>query len=95
MRVRKWVETEPVQVEVELKREKARVVREPVDKRTAGAIGEADEEAEIVLREEQPVVSKETVAKERIGVETEVETERRTIEDEVRKERVEIDEDAR
>jgi uncharacterized protein (TIGR02271 family) len=95
IRIRKWVETEPVQVEVELKREKARVVREPVDGSVdAGEIGEGAEESEIVLREEQPVVGKQTVAKERIAVEKDVVSDRQTVGDEVRKERVEIEGDA-
>ena len=95
VRIRKWVETEPVQVEVELKREMARVVREPADASVpAGEIGDAGEETEIVLREEQPVVSKETVARERVSVETDVVTDRRTVTDELRKERIEVDGDA-
>ena len=90
VRLHKWVETEPVTVEVELSREKARVVREPADGTVdSGEIG--DDEAEIVLREERPVVGKETVAKERVRLEKDVETERRTVSDEVRKERVEVD----
>jgi uncharacterized protein (TIGR02271 family) len=92
-RLRKWVETEPVQIDVELKRETARVTREPMNQPVSGsAIG--DEEIDVTLREERPVVAKQTVAKERIGLETDVETERQTVTDEVRKERVDIDDDA-
>jgi uncharacterized protein (TIGR02271 family) len=95
VRIHKWVETEPVQVEVELKREKARVVREPADASVpAGEIGDEAEEAEIVLREEQPVVSKETVARERVSIETDVVSDRQTVSDEVRKERIEVEGDA-
>jgi uncharacterized protein (TIGR02271 family) len=92
VRLHKWVETKPVNVEVELKQEKARVVREPAD----GTVGEAeigDEDAEITLREERPVVAKETVAKERVRLEKDVEAERRTVSDELRKERVEVEGD--
>jgi uncharacterized protein (TIGR02271 family) len=89
-RLRKWVETEPVQMDVELQRETARVTREPVDEPVSGAeIG--DEEVEVPLREERAVVEKQAVAKERIGLETDVETERQTISDDVRKERVEVE----
>jgi stress response protein YsnF len=91
-RLRKWVETEPVQMDVELQRETARVTREPIDQPVdPSEIGE--EQAEVTLREEQPVVAKEAVAKERIGLETDVETERQTVTDEVRKERVEVEGD--
>ena len=92
-RLRKWVETEPVEMDVELQRETARVVREPIDEPVSGeAIGE--DEAEVTLREERPVVEKQTVAKERVGIRKDVETERETVRDEVRKERVDIDKDA-
>jgi len=95
VRIRKWVETEPVQVEVELKREKASITREPADaSMPAGTIGDGVEETEVVLREEQAVVSKETVAKERVSVETDVVSESETVTDEVRKERIEVDGDA-
>jgi uncharacterized protein (TIGR02271 family) len=95
VRLRKWVETEPVALDVQLRRETARVVREPLDQpvgRDADAFEE--KEVEIPLSKEEPVVAKKTVAKERVAVEKDVETERRTVEDEVRKERVEIEGDA-
>ena len=91
-RLRKWVETEPVEADVELRRERARVTREPIGQPVSGAeIGE--QEVEVPLRREEPVVQKETVAKERIGLEKDVETERATVADEVRKERVEVETD--
>ena len=37
VRLRKWVETEPVQADVELRRETARVEREPIDQPVSGA----------------------------------------------------------
>ena len=91
-RLRKWVETEPVQAGVDLQRERARVTREPVD-RPAGAGEIGEQEVEVTLRGEEPVVQKETVARERVGLEKDVETERETITDEVRKERVEVEGD--
>jgi stress response protein YsnF len=88
-RLRKWVETEPVEVDVDLRRETARVTREQIDQPVGeGELGE--EEVEMTLRQEQPVVQKQTVAKERLGLE-DVETERKTVEDEVRKEHVEVE----
>ena len=93
-RLRKWVETEPVQVDVDLQRETARVTRERVDRPASDAeIGE--EEVEVPLREEQPVVQKQAVAKERVGLEKDVQTERETVADEVRKERVDVEGDVR
>jgi uncharacterized protein (TIGR02271 family) len=91
VRLYKWVETEPVSVEVELAREKARVVREPADGTDEAEIG--GEDAEITLREERPVVAKEMVARERLRLEKDVESERRTVSDELRKERVEVEGD--
>jgi uncharacterized protein (TIGR02271 family) len=91
-RLRKWVETEPVEMDVELKRETARVTREPVNQPVSGAeIGE--EQVDVELREERPVVAKQAVAKERVGLETDVETETETVSDDVRKERVEVEGD--
>ena len=93
-RLRKWVETEPVETDVELRRETARVTREPIEQPVSGAeLGE--QEIEVPLREEEAVVQKETVAKERIGLEKDVETERQTVADEVRKERVDVEGDVR
>ena len=92
VRLRKWVETQPVQAEVDLQRETARVTREPVNAPvSATEIG--DEEVGVDLRAEQAVVQKQAVAKERIGVETDVETQRQTVSEEVRKERVEVEGD--
>ena len=92
VRLRKWVETEPVQIDVELRRETARVTREPIDQPVTDAdFGE--QEVEVELRGEQPVVAKEAVAKERIGIEKDVAVDRQTVSDEVRKEHVEVDGD--
>jgi uncharacterized protein (TIGR02271 family) len=91
-RLRKWVETEPVEMDVELRRETARVTREPIDRAVSDAdIGE--EEVEVDLREEEAVVQKQAVAKERVGLEKDVDTTRETVSDEVRKERVEVEGD--
>jgi uncharacterized protein (TIGR02271 family) len=92
VRLRKWVETEPAQMDVDLKRETARVTRERVDEPVADAeIGEED--IEVPLRAEKAVTQKRTVAKERIGVEKDVQTDRETVRDEVRKERVDMDDE--
>ncbi|MBA2356889.1 MAG: PRC and DUF2382 domain-containing protein [Actinobacteria bacterium] len=92
VRLRKWVETEPAEVDVDLKRETARVTREPIDEEVGGADFKEDE-IEVPLHAEEPVVEKRVVAKERVAVEKGVVTDRETISDELRKERVEVDED--
>jgi uncharacterized protein (TIGR02271 family) len=91
-RLRKWVETEPEEVDVALRRETARVTREPVD-RPAGEGELGEEEIDVPLRAEEAVVEKETVAKERVGLERDVETERETVGGEVRKEQIDVEGD--
>ncbi len=89
-RLRKWVETEPVALDVELRREVARVKRERIDE----PVGEhefGEDEAEVRLREERPVVQKQVVAKERVSLEKDVESGKQRVEDEVRKEHVEVE----
>jgi len=92
-RLRKWVETEPVQEQVEVQHETAYVTREAIDQPVSGAeIG--TEEIDVPLRGEEVVAQKQTVAKERIGLEKDVRTETETVTDEVRKERVAVEGDA-
>jgi uncharacterized protein (TIGR02271 family) len=91
-RLRKWVETEPVALDVELQREVALVSRERIDQ----PVGEHDfseEEVEMPLRGEKPVVQKQAVAKERVGLEKDVRTDKEKVRDEVKKERVEVEGD--
>jgi uncharacterized protein (TIGR02271 family) len=92
VRLRKWVETEPVQADVELERETAHVRRERIDEpTTAAAIGE--QEIDVVLHEERPVVAKETVARERIRLDRGLEVETTTVRDDVRREHVDVEGD--
>lgn len=95
VRLRKVVVTEHVQQTVPVRREEVRIEREPiteenVDRATAGPEISA-EEHEVVLHEEEPVVEKRTVPKERVRLDTETVTEQREISEEVRKERIETD----
>jgi uncharacterized protein (TIGR02271 family) len=90
VRLRKWVETEPVSEDVELRRETAQVERHQVNQPVSGAeIGE--EEAEMRLHREEPVVGKETVEKERIDVHREEEVEHEQVRADLQKEQVEVD----
>lgn len=93
VRLRKWVETEPVDMDVQLRQETARVTRERIDE-PAGDHDFQEEEVEVPLRGEEPMVQKQTVAKERVGVAKDVRTDTETVSDKVRKERVEVEGDA-
>ncbi len=91
VRLRKHVVTEEQQVTVPVSHEEVRVTREPVadGELRSGSIQE--DEQEVVLHEERPVVAKETVAMERVGLETETVREEQQVKDTVRKEQIEID----
>jgi uncharacterized protein (TIGR02271 family) len=96
-RLRKYVTTEQVTQTVPVQREEVRVEREPItdanlDAATSGpAISE--EEHEVTLREEEPVVEKRAVPKERVRLDTETVTDERQVAEEVRKEQIEVDGD--
>jgi uncharacterized protein (TIGR02271 family) len=94
-RLRKYVVTENVQTTVPLRREEVRLEREPItDENADQAMSGADiseEEHEVVLHEEQPVVEKRAVPKERVRLDTETVSEEHEISDEVRKERIEAE----
>jgi stress response protein YsnF len=87
LRLHKWVETEPVSEEVELRRERATVQRQAMDEPVSDA-AMGDQDVEVRTWAEEPVVEKRTKAKERVTVDKEAEAQRRTVSDEVRKERV-------
>ncbi|MFL6005792.1 MAG: DUF2382 domain-containing protein [Gaiellaceae bacterium] len=91
-RLRKWVETEPVSLDVELRREVAHVTRERIDE-PVGDHEFTEEQVDVPLHAEKPVVQKQAVAKERIGLQKDVQTERQTVRDELKKEHVEVEGD--
>jgi uncharacterized protein (TIGR02271 family) len=99
VRLRKYVTTEQRQVTVPVEREEVRVEREPItdaniDAAMAGpAISE--EEHEVILHEEEPVVEKRTVPKERVRLGKEAVTEEQQVTEEVRKEQIDIDDERR
>ena len=94
VKLRKWVETDTVQVTVPVERQVARVVREPVADGDTAGVGEFVEgEEEIVLSEEVVDVDKRVVAKERVGLETETVTDEVPVNETVRKERVVVEGD--
>lgn len=69
---------------VEVKRETARVERERIGEPAPGA-ELREEEIEVPLHAEEAVVQKQTVAKERVGIEKDVEQRTETVSDEVRR----------
>ena len=96
-RLRKYVVTEQVTQTVPVKREEVRLERESV---TDGNVDQAlegpeisEEEHEVVLHEEEPVVEKRTVPKERVRMEKESVTDEAQISEQVRKEQIEADGD--
>jgi uncharacterized protein (TIGR02271 family) len=94
-RLRKYVVTENVTQTVPVQREEVRVEREPITDANADAATSgpsiSEEEHEVVLHEERPVVETDTVPVERVRLGTETTTDQETVSDEVRKERVEVD----
>ena len=94
-RLRKYVVTEEQSVTVPVTREEVRVEREPITdaNRDAALSGPdiSEEEHEVVLHEERPVVEKEAVPVERVRLETEEVTEQQQVTEEVRKEQIDAD----
>jgi uncharacterized protein (TIGR02271 family) len=97
-RLRKWVETENVTETVPVRREEVRVEREPITDANRGAALDgpeiSEEEHEVTLHTEEPVVDKRTVPKERVRLDKDVHTDEETVSDEVRRERIEPEGDA-
>jgi stress response protein YsnF len=89
-RLHKWVTTEPVEADVELRQETAEVRRERIDQPVSG-VEMGEREVDVTLRGEEPVVEKQTVAKERVSVEKGQDTRKERVTDEVRKEHVEAE----
>jgi uncharacterized protein (TIGR02271 family) len=94
-RLRKYVVTETQQVTVPVQREEVRVEREPITDANLGAATSgpdiSEEEHEVTLREEEVVVDKRAVPKERVRLDTETVTEERQVSEEVRKEQIEVE----
>ena len=97
VRLRKYVTTEQVQQTIPVRRERVRVEREPItdanlDAATSGPdLSEA--EHEVVLREEEPVVEKRVVPRERVRLDKATVTDVERVAEELRKERIDVDDD--
>jgi uncharacterized protein (TIGR02271 family) len=96
-RLRKYVTTETQQVTVPVQREELRVEREPITDANLDAATDgpaiSEEEHEVTLREEEPVVEKRVVPRERVRLDTETVTDERQVAEEVRKEQIEVEGD--
>jgi uncharacterized protein (TIGR02271 family) len=98
-RLRKYVVTEEVTQTVPVRKEKAVLEREPISE---GNVDEAmdgpaisDEEHEVTLSEEEVVVEKKAVPKERVRLDKETEVTEEHVTEEVRKEQIEAEGDIR
>jgi uncharacterized protein (TIGR02271 family) len=96
-RLRKWIERDTETHTVPVTREEAVVEREPI---TDANIGNAtsgpelsEEEHEVVLTEETPVVQKDVTPVERVRLGTQAVTEQETVTADVAKERIEVEGD--
>jgi len=97
-RLRKYVVSEDVTKTVPVRHEEVRVQREPItDANRGDAMGGSElseEEHEVNLRAEKPVVTKETVPVERVKLGTETVTEEHTVNETVGKEQIEMDDES-
>jgi uncharacterized protein (TIGR02271 family) len=95
VRLRKYVTTEQQQVTVPVQREEVRVEREPITDANLGAATDgpaiSEEEHEVTLHEEEAVVEKRAVPRERVRLEKDTVTDERQVSEEVRKEQIEVD----
>ncbi|MET3143942.1 UNVERIFIED_ORG: uncharacterized protein (TIGR02271 family) [Arthrobacter sp. UYEF10] len=94
-RLRKYVTTENVTQTVPVRREEVRIEREPITDANRGDAQAgpdiSEEEHEVILHQERPVVEKETVPVERVRLDKETVTDEVTVDEEVRKERIDTD----
>jgi uncharacterized protein (TIGR02271 family) len=94
-RLRKYVVTENVTETVPVQREEVRIEREPITDANADDAMDgpsiSEEEHEVVLHAEEPVVEKRAVPKERVRLDKDTVKEEQTVSDEVRQERIDVD----
>jgi uncharacterized protein (TIGR02271 family) len=94
-RLRKYVVTEHVTQTVPVRHEEVRVTREPITDADRGAVESdlaiRDEDYEIVLHAETPVVEKVVVPVERVRLDTLTVTGQERVSTDIRKEQIELD----
>lgn len=95
VRLRKYVVTEQVTKTVPVRHEEVRLEREPITDANRGEALDgpaiSEDEHEVVLHAEEPVVEKRAVPKERVRLETDTVTDEQSVSEELRKERIETD----
>jgi uncharacterized protein (TIGR02271 family) len=91
VKLRKHVVTEEVGTTVPLEHEDVRVVREPFRGAADRDHHFGDEEVDVTLYEEEPVVSKESTPRETVGLAKQTRTDQRQVKGTTRKERVDVD----
>jgi uncharacterized protein (TIGR02271 family) len=98
-RLRKYVVTEQITKTVPVRKEKAVLEREPITEGNVDAAMDgpdiSDEEHEVTLSEEEVVVEKKAVPKERVRLDKETEVTDQEVTEEVRKEQIEAEGDIR
>jgi uncharacterized protein (TIGR02271 family) len=94
-KLRKYVVTENVTQTVPVSHEEVRIEREPITDANVGAATDgpaiSEEEHEVTLHAERPVVEKEAVPVERVRMGTETVTDQETVNENVRKEQIDVD----
>ena len=94
-RLRKYVVNEEETVTVPVQREEVRVEREPITDANVGKAMDgpaiSEEEHEVTLHAERPVVDKEAVPVERVRLDKDTVTDERTVSEDVRKEQIEAE----
>ncbi|ADB77237.1 DUF2382 domain-containing protein [Geodermatophilus obscurus] len=94
-RLRKYVVTENVTETVPVSREEVRVEREPITDANVGNAMDgpaiSEEEHEVTLHAERPVVEKEAVPVERVRLDKQTVTDQERVSEDVRKEEIEVD----
>ena len=91
VRLRKYVEAEPVETSVPVRHEEVRVERVPEASPKPMPHRFEEESAEVTLHEEQPITTKETVPVETVRLVPDSETEEQRVSDEVRREHIEVE----
>jgi uncharacterized protein (TIGR02271 family) len=93
-RLRKYIVSEDVQTTVPVQREEVRVEREPITDANVSAATDgpalSEEEHEVVLHAEQPVVQKDVRPVERVRLDKDTVTEEVQVNETVRKEQIEM-----
>ncbi|MDP9209179.1 MAG: YsnF/AvaK domain-containing protein, partial [Actinomycetota bacterium] len=93
VRIKRYVVTDYVTTTIPVRREELRLEEALVgEARLTAASALPDDGREMLLHQEEAIVSKRVVARERVRLRVETVTERRQISGEVRKERIEVEE---